>query len=90
MYIIILSPHILLYKISLRFQKKRFFSALTLPKVKDTIFGDEERNFCFYAEAFITFGRISECDPVVESWLLHTECLEQYLAANDITEADRK
>ena len=47
MYIIILSPHILLYKISLRFQKKRFFSPLTLPKVKDTIFGDEERNFFF-------------------------------------------
>ena len=37
-----------------------------------------------------TFGRISEFDPAVDDWLAYTERLEQYLAANDITEADRK
>ena len=37
-----------------------------------------------------TFGRISEFDPAVDDWLAYAERLEQYLAANDITEADRK
>ena len=36
------------------------------------------------------FGRISNFDPAGDDWLAYTEHLEKYLAAKDITEADRK